>query len=124
MFPLPHPAFAKTYGLEALPRTEMAEDVKLRLASETDAGALIRLAHLDTALAAAAELPGRARGGDVLVAEADGTVIAALSLSVGMLVTDPLHRSRDLVVLLQQRRRHIRRAERRSLLNMLRPRHV
>jgi hypothetical protein len=124
MFPIPHPAFAKTYGLEALPHAQMTEPVELRLASEADAGALIRLAHLGSALAAAAELPGRARGGDVLIAEADGEVVAALSLHDGLLVTDPFHRTRAVVALLHERRRQIKRAERRSLLRVLRPRHV
>jgi hypothetical protein len=122
MFPIPHPAFAKAYGLDALP--EPTPPVRIRLASVHDTAALIRLAQLDSALAAAAELPTRAAEADVIVAETDGELVAALSLRDGLLVADPLRRSRDLVALLQQRRRQVAKGERRrrSPLRVLRPR--
>jgi hypothetical protein len=126
MFPVPHPAFAKTYGIGALPYAEAAAPIDLRLAGRSDAGSLIRLAQLDSALAAAGELPGRAGEGDVLIAESGGEPIAALSISDGLLVSDPSHRTTELISLLHTRRRQIRRAERRGRLRpgVLRPRHL
>ena len=123
MFPIPHPAFAKTYGLDAIPVRSMP--VTVRLASVHDAPGLVRLAQLDSALAAAAELPTKAAEADVLVAEHEGELIAALSLSDGLLVSDPMHRSSGLTALLQRRRREVAKGERRRRrLNALRPRHT
>jgi hypothetical protein len=124
MFPVPHPAFAKAYGLEAVPRAETAAPIDVRLAGQSDTGWLIRLARLDSALAAAGELPGRAREGDVLIAESGGEPIAALSIRDGLLVSEPSHRTTELISLLHTRRRQIRRAERRLRLGVLRPRHL
>jgi hypothetical protein len=124
MFPIPHPAFAKTYGLDAVPRPTAPTEI--RLATAHDAGALVRLGQLGSALAAAAELPTRAAEGDVLVAQHGGELIAALALSDGLLVSDPLHRRNELIAQLHHRRAEIARGERprrRSRLNALRPRH-
>jgi hypothetical protein len=123
MFPIPHPAFAKAYGLDAIP--EPATPVRVRLASAHDAPALVRLAQLDSALAASAELPTRAAEADVLVAEHDGELVAALSLSDGLLVSDPAHRSSGLVALLHRRRYEVAKGiRRRRRLKVLRPRHT
>jgi hypothetical protein len=122
MFQLPHPALARARALDALP-----SPIALRLADQADAAALVRLAQLDSALAAAAELPARARGGDVLVAESQGRLVAALSLSDGLVVSDPFTRSEPVIALLHDRRRQIERGERRQRrdrLNALRPRHL
>ncbi len=129
MFKLPHPALTQLNGLEALRRAphEPVRDtgpIEIHLATGADAPGLVRLAQLDSALAAAGELPGRAQHGDVLVATSGGDVVAALSLSDGLLVSDPFHRSDELVRLLHLRRDQIARAERpRRRLAVLRPRH-
>jgi hypothetical protein len=118
-----HPALARARALDAIDSVPDAT-VEVRLAARADAPALVRLAQLDSALAAAAELPGRAAAGDVLVASSDGAIVAALTLSDGLLVSDPFHRTTDLVALLHARRHRLAHAERRrGRLGVLRPRH-
>ncbi len=102
---LPHPAFTQADGLSALKRD--TAPIEIRLAEACDAPALVRLAQLDSALAAASELPGLARGEEVLVAESDNEIVAALSLRDGLLVSDPFHRTNALISLLQTRRRQL-----------------
>jgi hypothetical protein len=129
MFKLPHPALAQLNGMSALrtapfePAPEAPIDV--HLATSADAPGLVRLAQLDAAPAAAAELASRAPHGEVLVATTEHGIAAALSISDGLLVSDPRHRSDELVRLLHLRRHEIARAERppRRLLGVLRPRH-
>jgi hypothetical protein len=89
----------------------------------SDVPGLVQLARLDSAPAAVGELPGRARGGDVLVATVDGALVAALSIPDGLLVSDPFRRTDGLLALLQLRRRQLGRAERRHRLPMPRARH-
>jgi hypothetical protein len=129
MFKLPHPAFAQLNGIEALraaphgPAPE-AGPVDIQLATQADAPALVRLAQLDASPAAAAELALRAGDGEVLVASTRDGIAAALSIRDGLLVSDPRHRTEELVKLLHVRRHEIARAERPSrLLRVLRPRH-
>jgi hypothetical protein len=123
-----HPALARYDGLNLLRREEYrpndAEPIEIHLATEADAPGLVRLAQLDSALAAAAELPTRASSGDVLVATIRGRIVAALALADGLLVSDPFHRTDELIRLLHLRRHQIGRAERpRRRLAVLRPRH-
>jgi hypothetical protein len=66
----------------------------LRPAVAADADALHRLAELDSS---------RAPRGDVLVAEVDGTIWAALSVEDRHAIADPFRRTRDLVRLLHER---------------------
>ena len=129
MFKLPHPAFAQLNGIEALraaphgPAPD-AGPVDIHLATKADAPGLVRLAQLDSSPAAAAELVSRASDGEVLVASTGMGVVAALSLAAGLLVSDPRHRTDELVRLLHVRRHQIARAERpRRRLKVLRPRH-
>ena len=69
-------------------------EIAIRSARPGDAAAIRRLAHL----------VGHPVPADpVLVAESDGTVIAALSTSSNELVTDPFLATGDLVALLQLR---------------------
>jgi hypothetical protein len=76
-------------------RSTIADDaVVLRPARAADAGALARLAVLDSA----APL-----GGDALLAERGGALIAALDLATGRAIADPFHRTADLVTLLHTR---------------------
>jgi len=129
MFKLPHPALAQLNGLEALRAAphEAAPDagpIEIHLATSADAPGLVRLAQLDSSPAAAAELVTCASGGEVLVATTRHGIVAALSIADGLLVSDPRHRTDELVRLLHVRRHRIARAERpRRLLAVLRPRH-
>lgn len=66
--------------------------VTVRLAAPADVGALERLAGLDSR-----PLPS----GPHLVAERDGQIDAALSLSTGELIADPFHRTAELRELLR-----------------------
>jgi hypothetical protein len=128
MFKLPHPALAQLNGLEALRAApyEQAPDgpVEIHLATSADAPGLVRLAQLDSSPAAAAALAGRATAGEVLVATTRNGIAAALSITDGLLVSDPRHRTDELVRLLHVRRHQIARAERpRRRWGVLRPRH-
>jgi len=75
--------------------------ILIRRANDDDAAALRRLAQLD-----GARLPE----GDVLVAEADGEIRAALRVSDSAYVADPFFPSRALVGLLDTRAKTMRRA--------------
>jgi hypothetical protein len=75
----------------------MISPLLIRSARATDAGALARLAELDSR-----PLPA----GDLLVAESDGELVAALSLATGERVADPFRRTADAVALLQARAAH------------------
>jgi hypothetical protein len=70
------------------------EDVVLRRARPDDATALVRLGALASA---------RPLAGPALVAEENGTIVAALCLSTGRAVSDPFVRSLHLVELLRLR---------------------
>jgi ABC-type sugar transport system substrate-binding protein len=67
----------------------------IRMAGVNDDGALRRLAALDSA---------RPLRGRVLVAESDGTPVAAVSLEAGAVTADPFQHSADAVRLLMLRR--------------------
>jgi hypothetical protein len=89
----------------------------IRAAVADDAGALRRLAELDSAPA----LSGR-----VLLAELDGAPVAAVSLATGAVTADPFQRSEGAAGLLRRRRYQIMRqggdvAPARSLLRRLAP---
>jgi hypothetical protein len=68
--------------------------VTLRLGAPNDASALRRLAELDSS---------HAPPGPVIVAEVDGAVRAAVSLSDGTVIADPFHATAQLVQLLHKR---------------------
>jgi hypothetical protein len=76
--------------------------ITIRLATEDDAVALRRLAQLD-----ATRLPE----GELLVAEADGEIRAALRVSDSAYVADPFYPSRHLVGLLDVRAKRMRRVQ-------------
>ena len=69
-------------------------DLIIRIARQSDAGALEQLAQLDDQ---------RAISGDALVAEIDGRILAARSMESGRTIADPFHRTADLVALLDVR---------------------
>lgn len=72
--------------------------VTLRFGSMCDEKSLLRLAALDSA--EPPQLP-------VLLAEVDGQLLAALSLSDGTAISDPFHPTADLVDLLRARAQHV-----------------
>ena len=74
--------------------------ITIRLATEDDAIALKRLAQLD-----GTRLPE----GELLVAEADGEIRAALRVADSAYVADPFFPSRELVGMLDTRAKAIRR---------------
>jgi hypothetical protein len=129
MFKLIHPALAQLNGLDVLRAAPYAPvpdqgPVEIHLATKADAPGLVRLAQLDSSPAAAAELVTGATHGEVLVASTRHGIAAALSIADGLLVSDPRHRTQELVRLLHVRRHQIARAERpRRFLGVLRPRH-
>ena len=78
--------------------SNLAPTVVIRAARSSDGPALRRLAALDSA-----ELPV----GELLVAETDDSLIAALSLDTGEKVADPFRRTADVIDLLAYRARHL-----------------
>ena len=83
-----------------------APALTIRVAVPEDADALVRLAALDSS---------RPPRGLVLIAEVEGEPWAALSLDDGHAVADPFRLSGDLVWMLAQRARSLRRRERSRL---------
>jgi hypothetical protein len=71
----------------------------IRLAVAADAGSLRRLAHMDSA---------RPLSGQALLAEQDGSVIAALSLRDGAAIADPFVASAEAVAMLRLRAMQLR----------------
>ena len=85
--------------MAALASYTASPTVVIRAARGSDGPALRRLAELDSA-----ELPV----GDLLVAETDDQLLAALSMSTGERVADPFRRTADVVDLLAYRARGLR----------------
>ena len=74
-------------------------DLTIRRAGPRDAGALARLAALDSSNAPA---------GDVLVAEVGDELRAALSLASGEVIADPFRHTAELVSILRLRAEQLR----------------
>jgi hypothetical protein len=72
----------------------VAPTVVIRAARGSDGDSLRRLAALDSA---------RVPAGDVLVAEAEGAVVAAHSPTTGATIADPFRRTAEMVQLLELR---------------------
>jgi hypothetical protein len=72
----------------------LAPTVVIRAARGSDGESLRRLAALDSA---------RVPSGDVLVAEAEGAVVAAHSPATGATIADPFRRTAEVVELLELR---------------------
>jgi hypothetical protein len=95
------------------------KNVTVRRSTSSDAGALARLAVLDSAS------PPR---GPALVAEADSRLLAALPLGSGRPIADPFEPTAELVALLELRRAQMEAADsgdahrRRGLRGLLRGR--
>jgi hypothetical protein len=81
-----------------MPSITTAPSVLIRAARGSDGPALARLAALDSAAVPAGEL---------LVAEADGALIAAVALDSGEVIADPFRPSADVVALLTLRGRSV-----------------
>jgi hypothetical protein len=80
---------------------DAAETVTIRMAVPADAGALRRLAELDSA-PAPEPVP-------MLVAEVDGELRAALPFDGGRAIADPFRRTAELVAILAERARQLAR---------------
>jgi hypothetical protein len=85
--------------------TSSVDNLTIRRATSGDGAALERLARLDSRRPTAAPH---------LVADADGRLVAALSLADGSAVADPFVRSAPAVDLLRERARQLARDERRA----------
>ena len=83
-----------------------APSVLIRAARGSDGAALRRLAELDSASVPA---------GDLLVAEADGHLVAALAPASGRRIADPFRRTADVLALLEMRAAGRRATARRRL---------
>jgi hypothetical protein len=77
-----------------MPTITTAPSVLIRAARGSDGPALRRLAALDSSVVPAGEL---------LVAEADGELVAARAMTSGATIADPFRPSADVVALLQLR---------------------
>ena len=86
-----------------------APTVLIRAARGSDGGALHRLAALDSASVPA---------GDLLVAESDGALVAALAPESGAAIADPFRPTADVVALLALRAERLR-GGRRTLADRL-----
>ncbi len=75
-------------------RATVAETIAIRRATADDAGAVVRLAQLDSAPAPT---------GDVLVAEIDGEIAAAVPVSGGRAIADPFRPTLAVLDLLRRR---------------------
>jgi hypothetical protein len=87
-----------------------APTVLIRAARGSDGEAIDRLAKLDSA---------RVPSGDLLVAEWDGKLVAALGLETGAAIADPFRPTADVVDLLALRAERLRGAGRRGLAERL-----
>ena len=83
----------------------MMENVTVRRSTSGDAGAIARLAALDS---------GRPPRGPALIAEADSRMLAALPLGSGRALADPFEPTAELVALLELRRAQIESADSRT----------
>jgi hypothetical protein len=84
-----------------------APTVLIRAARGSDGSDLVRLAALDSS---------KVPAGDVLVAETDGRVIAAIDSQSGAAIADPFQPTADVVALLELRAQRLNgRSGRRSL---------
>ena len=84
-----------------------AGEVVIRRATTADAPALARLGELDGDRRTGAVLARQAAEHEVLIAEVDGTIEAALSVNDGLAVADPFRRSAVNTELLALRARQL-----------------
>jgi hypothetical protein len=87
-----------------------APNVLIRAARGSDGADLDRLAALDSA-----HLPA----GELLVAESDGNLVAAIDLETGSAIADPFRPTSDVVALLELRAARLNGAGRRGLAERL-----
>ena len=79
------------------------EDVSIRVATRSDSASLAALSALDGALPPI---------GGALVAEVNGSIVAALPLGGGRPFADPFRHTNDLVALLEERAKQLERERR------------
>jgi hypothetical protein len=92
----------KEARVAAAQHPDVYDSVTVRLAGQDDQGALVQLAQRDG---------GRLPSGTLLVAEVEGTPLAARSLTNGKTISDPFVHSHHLVELLALRAAHMRAAD-------------
>ena len=92
----------KQARLAARERSDVYDSVTVRFAGVEDQAALHRLAERDA---------GRLPSGTLLVADVEGSLIAARSLANGDTIADPFVHSDHLVELLALRSAHLRRTD-------------
>ena len=93
--------------------TSAAVTIRRRREDGSDTAALVALAERDSG-----EMPT----GDILVAEVERTILAAISIDDGTVLADPFSRTRELRTLLELRRAQLRRRSRPRRLPALRHR--
>ena len=92
-----------------------SEELAIRLARADDASSLSRLGQLDVGTRYGLRLAALARSpehGELLVAETDGALVAALDLRHDRFVADPFRSSRTARELLDLRAQQLRRLDR------------
>ena len=97
-------------SLNQIEQMQTSAAVTIRKARSEDAVALAVLAERDS---------GETPDGDVVVAEVQGMILAAISLDDGKILSDPFSRTRELRNLLELRRAQLRRRSRPSRLPTL-----
>jgi hypothetical protein len=99
-------------GLDRIQELQTSAEITIRRAREdgSDIAALAALAERDS---------GELLDGDVLLAEVEGTILAAISLADGAMLADPFSRTGELQNLLELRRAQLRRRSRPSRLPVL-----
>jgi hypothetical protein len=90
---------------EAIMNTDQIAALTIRRLTEDDRAAVLRLAQLDS---------NRTPEGELLGAEVEGRLLAAISLSTGEAVLDPFRRTQEIRGLLELRLAQLRRRERRA----------
>jgi hypothetical protein len=102
-----HPASTQNLHLDGFEhpaaQLRLPDAVLVRHETSADAARIRTLAHLDDR---------RLPGGPFLVAEMSGEVVAAMSLSSGVVVADPFRRTRDAADMLRMRAGQIAARER------------
>ena len=83
--------------------TDQIAAITIRRLTEDDSEALLRLSQLDT---------GHAPDGDLLGAEIESRLVAAISLSTGDAIADPFSRTKEIQAMLELRLTQLKRRER------------
>lgn len=91
--------------------TSYTSEITVRPADHTDARALLELAALDSA-----QVPA----GDLVIAESDGEIVAAVPVDGGRAIADPFRGTAALVEMLELRAAQMRRRPARGIAGRMR----